>query len=294
MTNCGSGSESCCASPEVAGGNYDRTYANDGGGPGGEADPATVSGFRLDAYEVTVARFRQFVAAWKGGWAPPAGSGKHTHLNGGKGLANTASAGTYETGWLATDDGNVQPTDSNLGCDPTYATWTPAAGGNENRPINCVTWYEAYAFCIWDGGFLPSEAEWECAAAGGNQEREYPWGSADPGTESQYAIYYCDYPTPGNCSGATNIAPVGTPSLGAGAWGQLDLAGNVWEWTLDWYVAAYDDPSADGAHLSSAQYRVFRSGTFLFGPADLVPTFRNYNIPPYRGTDIGIRCARSP
>jgi formylglycine-generating enzyme len=72
MTNCGpggSGTESCCTSLEVTndsvdgGISYYRTYANDGGGPTGEADPATVSGFRLDKYLVTVGRFRQFVMA---------------------------------------------------------------------------------------------------------------------------------------------------------------------------------------------------------------------------------------
>jgi sulfatase modifying factor 1 len=78
MTNCGSPSESCCTSLEVTGGTYERTYANAGGGPTGpEADPATVSGFRLDKYLVTVGRFRQFVNAWNGGagYTPAAGSG---------------------------------------------------------------------------------------------------------------------------------------------------------------------------------------------------------------------------
>jgi formylglycine-generating enzyme required for sulfatase activity len=56
---------------------------------------------------------------------------------------------------------------------------------------------EAYAFCIWDGGFLPSEAEWECAAAGGPDQREYPWGSTDPGTAN---LYDCaDLTAPATC-----------------------------------------------------------------------------------------------
>ena len=120
---------SCCTSPLVHGGTYYRTYDSagrngqdagpsaDGGWPD-EADPATVSGFRLDKYLVTVGRFRQFVEAWNGGagYLPAAGSGKHTHLNGGQGLANSGAAGTYETGWVATDDSNIEPTDANLTC----------------------------------------------------------------------------------------------------------------------------------------------------------------------------------
>ena len=103
--------------------------------------------FRLDKYDVTVGRFRQFVAAWNNGvgWLPSAGSGKHAHLNGGIGLANSGNPGTYETGWLASDDGNVAPTNGNLACDPNYATWTASAGSNETRPIICENWYEAYA-----------------------------------------------------------------------------------------------------------------------------------------------------
>jgi sulfatase modifying factor 1 len=62
-TNCGAASEDCCTSPQVAGGTFYRTYANDGSGPTGQADPATVSDFRLDKYDVTVGRFRQFVNA---------------------------------------------------------------------------------------------------------------------------------------------------------------------------------------------------------------------------------------
>ena len=210
-TNCGaggSGNESCCASPEVPAGTYNRTYTNSGSGPTGEADPASISGFRLDTYLVTVGRFRQFVSAWNGGsgWTPSQGAGKHTHLNAGQGLVNSATelsdgaATSYETGWNTSDNSNIAPTNANLACNSSYQTWTNAAGSQENLPINCENWYEAYAFCIWDGGFLPSEAEWEYAAAGGSEQLEYPWGSAAPGTACpgtgcEYAIYDCDYPS---------------------------------------------------------------------------------------------------
>jgi sulfatase modifying factor 1 len=94
MTNCGAGSECCCTSLEVTGGTYSRTYSNSGSGPTDEADPATVSSFRLDEFDVTVGRFRQFVNAWNGAWLPAPGSGKHGHLNGGLGLARAVLHGS--------------------------------------------------------------------------------------------------------------------------------------------------------------------------------------------------------
>jgi len=302
LTNCGEARESCCASLEVEGGTFYRTYTNDGGGPTGEADPARVSSFRLDKYIVTVGRLRQFVETWNGsGWTPPAGSGKHAHLNGGLGLENSAQPGTYESGWRVADDGQIAPTDQNLSCDtpapgivsPTYTTWTPSPGPHENLPIDCPNWWEAYAFCIWDGGFLPSEAEWEYAAAGGSQQREYPWGSTDPGTSSQYAICNCDYPVVGNCVGVANFAPVGTASRGGGLWGQLDMSGEIFEWNLDWSLP-YVDPCIDCAALTSGTVRSIRGGSFWTRAGQ--PPGRNVEAPGDRSHDLGLgfRCARSP
>jgi sulfatase modifying factor 1 len=295
MTDCGSGGESCCASLEVTGGTYDRTYANSGDGPTGQADPATLSTFRLDKYEVTVGRFRQFVNAWNGGagYAPSAGAGKHTHLSGGNGLANSSSdaPSAYETGWAASDDSEIAPTNANLACESKFDTWTPSAGSQESLPINCVNWYESYAFCIWDGGFLPSEAEWEYAAAGGSRQQEYPWGSTDPGTTSEYAIYDCYYPSGSpNCTGGA--APVGTATLGIGLWGQLDLAGNVNEWNLDSY-ASYGAPCADCASLTPASYRAIRGGYFYNHTSYLHPAVRSDDPATARSICIGFRCARS-
>jgi formylglycine-generating enzyme required for sulfatase activity len=310
MTNCGA-SESCCTSIDVPGGTYYRTYnkglswsdPRDGGDWPDLDDPATVSSFRLDKYLVTVGRFRQFVAAWNDGWVPAAGSGKHTHLNGGQGVANTA--GGYESGWDATawdNAPNINPTDAKLGSCAPYSTWTATASTQENLPIDCVTWYEAYAFCIWDGGFLPSEAEWEYAAAGGSEQRQFPWGSAVPGsacpgTGCDYAIYSCYYPNGPvpNCTGVSNIAPVGSASAGAGLWGQLDLGGDMWEWNLDWYASPYVDPCVDCANLlPGSSTRVMRGGYFdEFAALYMFPPNRNnfYHTDRY---DIGFRCARTP
>ena len=284
------------ASPEVQGGTYDRTYTSSGDGPTGGTDPATVSSFRLDQYEVTVGRFRQFVDAWAGGagYTPPAGSGKHTHLHGGQGLSNSGgdAGAVYETGWVASDDHNIAPTDANLACASELATWTTVAGSGESLPINCVNWWESFAFCIWDGGFLPSESEWEYAAAGGSEERGYPWGATDPGTSNQYAIYDCDYPSgSGGCTGGA--APVGTATLGAGLWGQLDLAGNVNEWNADWF-ASYAAPCTDCADLTAASFRVIRGGYFANDPSYLLAPGRSDDPPTARSVCLGLRCARAP
>jgi len=277
-----------------------------------------VSTFRLDKYEVTVGRFRQFANAvlppdGGAGWLPAAGTGKHTHLNGGQGLVDVGAppdAGTvYETGWDATDNSDIAPTNENLAsCVPYYGTWTTTAQSNENLPINCVTWYEAYAFCIWDGGFLPSDDEWEYAAAGGAAQLEYPWGMMAPGTANQYAIYDCYYPSgTTNCVGVSNIAPVGTATLGAGLWGQLDMDGDVDEWNLDWYEP-YVDPCVDCAFLTPviSEDRVMRGGDFSqytytaantpppFPPSPLLPPDRSNASPSVRNGYIGFRCARTP
>jgi formylglycine-generating enzyme required for sulfatase activity len=298
---CGStGNQNCCTSLEVPGGTYNRTYVNDGSGPTSQADAATVSGFRLDKYDVTVGRFRRFVAAWNGGWRPAAGSGKHVHLGGGMGLANSASPGTRETGWLSADNASVAPTNTNLACS-WMNTWTNTPGVNENKPVNCVNWPEAYAFCIWDGGFLPSEAEWGYAAAGGSEQRRWPWGSTAPGTANQYAIFsngatVCYYPNGATCVGAANVAPVGTAPAGAGRWGQLDLAGEMWNWNLDWN-APYVIPCADCARTTAtgSPGRGIRGGSAAQGSSSMMPWARGH-FPPTgsRGADVGFRCARMP
>jgi len=303
LSNCGSASESCCTSLEVPGGTYYRTYDNDGSGATKEADPATVSGFRLDKYDVTVGRFRQFVeivlpAEGGVGWSPAAGSGIHGYLNGGLGLVNTANPGTFESGWVTSNESVVAPTDANL--TSQGGTWTSSPGSQENLPMTGENWYEAYAFCIWDGGFLPSEAEWEFAAVGGNQQREYPWGSTAPGEGNQYAIYgdgngncYYPYDALADCNGVSNVAPVGTPTLGAGLWGQLDLAGEAWEWVLDGF-SSYADPCINCGYLTDASWQVIRGGAYYEPLTYILPAYRYRLYPHSRAGDTGFRCARDP
>jgi formylglycine-generating enzyme len=300
LSSCGPSSESCCASPKVPGGTFYRTYQNDGGGATEKADQATISDFRLDKYLVTVGRFRQFVAAWDqgDGYTPEPGSGKRSHLNDGKGLADSGAEGTYESGWLDSYSMKLEMTNDNLDCESNKSTWTSSPGDHETLPMNCVNWFEAYAFCIWDGGFLPSEAEYVYAAAGGSEQRRYPWGSQDPGTDNQYAIFSCNYPDgPGTCQGALrNIAPVGSARLGAGRWEHLDLVGNLMEWYLDWFAPSYANPCSDCANLATGSGRAPRDGYFATtDPTLLLAAYRNNGFyPANRFASFGLRCARSP
>jgi formylglycine-generating enzyme required for sulfatase activity len=260
-----------------------------------------VSTFRLDKYDVTVGRFRQFANSFVNGDGAAvlvAGSGKHTHLNGGNGL--NGAVGGYEPGWVTSDSARVAPTSANLTSCGAYSTWTPVASTGENQPINCVNWYEAYAFCIWDGGFLPTEAEWAFAAAGGNQEREYPWGTAAPGTGNEYAIYGCYYPSfSTTCvEGSTdkmNIAFVGTAQKGVGLFGQLDLLGNLWQKTLDWDNGEVSAPCTDCAYLTTTSSRVQRGSFFRSFAVPKGLQYSRDSFPPNTRQDwAGFRCARSP
>jgi len=295
-SDCGASHESCCASNRVPGGTFFRTYTNDGTGVKDQDDEATLSDFRLDKYLVTLGRYRQFVAAWNhgSGYTPAAGSGKHTHLNNGKGLADSGNPGSYELGWVTGDAANLQLTSDNLACDSAYSVWTDTPGSHENLPMNCVNWWEAYAFCIWDGGFLPSEAEYKYAAAGGSEQRRYPWGANDAGLNAEYAICNCNYPdASGSCTGIANMAPVGTAKLGAGRWGHLDLVGDVTEWNLDWFSPSYVNPCTDCAYVADGSGKVIRDGYFSSADGTLQVPYRNSLYPTNRFYSFGFRCART-
>jgi len=267
--------ESCCMSLLVPGGSFDR---------GGDMRyPATVSDFCLDKYEVTVGRFRKFVQAYEAGWRPTDGSGAQPVIGPSSGWSSAWNGVLPSTGTQFKDTGHLK-------CDSTYSTWTDTALGNEQLPINCANWYEAFAFCAWDGGWLPTEAEWEYAAGGGNENREYPWGA---GVDSDHAVYDCC--GGGNCGSciATDIVPVGTRLLGTGRWSHLDLAGSMWEWTMDWYANPYVPATCDDcSHLSPTGSRVGRGGGWYFD-ASYLPVARRSSFNPTGHTGrIGLRCAR--
>jgi formylglycine-generating enzyme required for sulfatase activity len=282
---CGpSGNENCCTTITVPGGTFNRD--ND------PTHPATVADFSLDKYEVTVGRFRAFMKAGMGTQTnpPPVGAGAHPLISG----TGWDSAWNTNLVWDATTLGTL------LKCKMPFVPWTDHAGANENLPINCTYWYEAFAFCAWDGGRLPTEAEWDYAAVGGGEQREYPWGAAVP--DPSLASYDCL--ADGSQSGAINpdncvlpdILSVGSLPAGNGRWGHADLAGSMWEFNLDWYSSSFPIPCANCANTKAATERVARGGDFKGGASALRSTgsySRTSADPRFRYMDLGFRCARN-
>jgi formylglycine-generating enzyme required for sulfatase activity len=288
---CGAnGNDSCCESPEVAGGSYYRSYDLAGDfNLGKMIYPAMVSSFRLDKYEVTVGRFRAFVNARMGTQSNPPlpNSGAHEKIVG--------------SGWDASWNANLLASTASLitalKCDSALQTWTDEPGDNEDRPIGCVTWYEAAAFCAWDGGYLPTESEWNYAATGGDQQRAYPWSSpaASLTLDGAHAVYDDGEDCVGgdmtpDCT-LSDLLVVGSKPAGDGRWGQSDLAGSLYEWTLD-RAAPYENPCPDCANLTSGSAREIRGGSFASSAWELRAGIRHSFAPTNRVSLVGFRCAR--
>jgi sulfatase modifying factor 1 len=292
--DCGAnGDDDCCGSPASTGGTFKRSY--DTVSLTDPSFPATVSPFLLDTYEITVGRYRAFVEAGMGTRAnPPApGAGAHPVIPG--------------SGWNVEWNANLPKDTATLraviSCNSTYQTWTDAPGVNEARALNCLNWYDTFAFCIWDGKRLPTEAEWNYAAAGGDEQRVYPWST--PAAATSVARLNASYNegAPDECMGdgvagcsVTDVLAVGTKSGGRARWGHADLGGNVWEWALDVYADPY--PSAtcvDCANLTtSSVQRVVRGGGYFSGPSYMRAGYREGYLATARDGGFGGRCAQTP
>jgi formylglycine-generating enzyme required for sulfatase activity len=150
-----------------------------------------------------------------------------------------------------------------------------AGKGRGRHPMNCVDWKQAKGFCEAQGKRLPSEAEWEWAARGGDAARKFPWGDEAPDDPEDRACW----------SGGTEGEREGTCTVGSfptgnGRFGHKDLSGNVWEWTS----SKYDAESPD---------RVIRGGSWRnYVASRLSASFRDWFAPSYRYFLLGFRCAR--
>ncbi|MHC4437980.1 MAG: formylglycine-generating enzyme family protein [Planctomycetota bacterium] len=167
--------------------------------------------------------------------------------------------------------------------------------GRENYPVTYVSWYDAANFLQWCGLRLPTEADWETALRGGlyldgdaakkksnpMPERRYPWGNESPGA---HGVFRCNFDTEDD--GFAYSAPVGNFEKFGSPYGVNDLAGNVAEWTLDWYTTSY--------HAGLDGFRMVRGGSWMAVPAACDAITGATQLPLKESSIMGFRAVKGP
>ena len=170
-----------------------------------------------------------------------------------------------------------------------YDAWVPLA---PHLPVLHVSWYEAEAYCTWAGRRLPTEAEWEMAAAaepaegGGWRKRRYPWGDAPPTPDRANLDWLRGGPV-----------EVGALPDGDSYFGCRQMLGNVWEWTASDFVpypGFVADPYKEYSEPWFGNHKVLRGGCWATRPRLIRNTWRNFYTPDRRDVWAGFRtCAAS-
>jgi iron(II)-dependent oxidoreductase len=153
--------------------------------------------------------------------------------------------------------------------------------GFEQRPVTFVSWYGAKVYCQWGGGDLPTEAQWEYAARGPENNR-FPWGNELP---RNLTLNFND-----SVGHTTNV---GSFPAGVSWVGTFDMAGNVIEWINDWYSARYYEnvPIENPSGPPTGQFRSVRGGSWQNSSEYQRSSWRNYiDNPSFRVEDVGFRC----
>ncbi|BCH34270.1 sulfatase modifying factor 2 [Mesorhizobium sp. L-8-10] len=160
--------------------------------------------------------------------------------------------------------------------------------GLDDHPVVGVSWDDADAFCRHYGLVLPSEREYERAARGAGGDA-FPWGStpSDTGKSNAGAAECC---AGDDADGYEMSAPADSFVEGASREGVLNLVGNVWEWTRDFYAPYLGEPDP----AISGRFKVLRGGSWNSDPSRLTTTARLVYNPDFRfAANGGFRCVRS-
>lgn len=188
-------------------------------------------------------------------------------------------------------------------CKVAGASWSAPEGpgssvfNRPDHPVTHISWNDAAAYAAWAGLRLPTEAEWECAARGGLEQKLYPWGDMlCPNGEHRCNIWQGDFPHHDTAEdGYAGTCPV--EAFPPNPFGLYSVTGNTWEWCSDWFSAGAD--RANGrSHLTgpaSGHTCVMKGGSFLCHRSycnRYRVAARTSNTPDSSASNIGFRCAR--
>lgn len=181
------------------------------------------------------------------------------------------------------------------------AKWRTPEGANSNpnadEPVTQISWNDANAYAKWAKKRLPTEAEWEFAARGGLKDKKYAWGDElRPNGKPVANWWQGNFPEKNTIEdGFLKLAPV--KSFPANGYGLYDVAGNVWEWTADWYSADYykKSPKENPRGAVNGEERVMRGGSFLCAEnfcTNYRVAGRSHSSPETGLNNVGFRCVR--